>query len=115
MEDNYIELRDARNERAKTKKHEIKDFQEKVAFLESCGWEAKHNINNWTKQGHQDSNGYWVSYPEYSLDEAYHKCKNAHILSEKDKDLVISILDYLHSRNDATDEELDLLKRLRGY
>lgn len=108
--DNFHTENNARLDRAKVKKVEIKNFKEKADFLESCGWEAKYNINNWTKKGHQDSNGYWKDYPEYSMDDAYHKCKESLTLTVKEKDIVIALL---KENKVLSKKESALLKRLQ--
>jgi len=115
----FLYKRNIRIGRANTKKVEIENFKEKADFLESVGWEAQHNINNWTKKGHQDSNGCWVAYPEYTMDEAYAKCNNGLKLTLKERTLVIELLEKeLYSEDidildKAFEPERNLLKKLK--
>jgi hypothetical protein len=95
------------------KKVFIENFKVKCDFLEECGWEAKYHIDNWTKKGHQDENGYWVSYPEYSIDDAYNKCKESITLSIKERDIIISLLNDSLTNGKWNREERDLLKKLQ--
>jgi hypothetical protein len=101
------------------KKEEIENFKEKCDLLEKSGWVAKFHIDNWAKKGHQDSNGYWVSYPEYSIDEAYEKVKSSYTLSLKEKDVVIRLLEKELYSGDydildkAFESERNLLKKLK--
>ena len=97
------------------KKEEIENFKEKCDLLEKSGWVAKFHIDNWAKKGHQDSNGYWKEYPEYSIDEAYEICKTSLSLTVKEKDIVIGLLNDSLTRGFLSEDEHLLLKRLNRF
>ena len=107
----FLNSHSARLQRAKIHKEYIENFKEKADFLESVGWEARSNINNWTKKGYQDENGYWVDYPEYSMDDAYDICKASLTLTVEERDIVIALL---KENKVLSKKELELFKKLRN-
>ena len=109
----FLNSHSARLQRSKIHKDYIENFKEKADFLESCGWEARFNINNWTKKGHQDSNGYLKEYPEHTMDEAYDICKASLTLTVKERDIVIGLLNDSLTNGKWSRAERELLKRLQ--
>lgn len=109
----FLNSHNARLQRSKIHKDYIENFKEKADFLESCGWEARFNVNNWTKKGHQDSNGYWKEYPEHTMDEAYDICKASLTLTVKERDIVIELLKEGENSGFLSEKELELFKKLK--